>query len=111
MAYSVLEQANPDIFLNAFTKENTILVMVLLLVVIAALIYPIDDGYVSEKSTNHNMEDIIDCMTVSKGYIGRRHVKDITYVRKLHSLVYAQSLHPVWESFGFNILAEYYKNL
>ena len=95
MAYGVLEQTNPDIFLNAFTKENIISVMVLLLVVIAALIYPIDDGYVYKKSTNHNMEDMIDCMTVSKGYIGRRHVKDITYVRKLHSLVYAQSLHPV----------------
>lgn len=95
MAYSVLELTNPDIFLNAFTKENIISVMVLLLVVIATLIYPIDDGYVREKSTNHNMEDIVDCMTVSKGYIGRRYVKDITYVRKLHSLVYAQSLHPV----------------
>lgn len=95
MAYGVLEQTNPDIFLNAFTKENIISVMVLLLVVIAALIYPIDNGHVREKSTNHNMEDIIDCMTVSKGYIGRRYVKDITYVRKLHSLVYAQSLHPV----------------
>ena len=98
MAYGVWETTTLDI-LDAFTDKTIASVMILLWVVIAILLCPIEEGRYCEKSTGYDLNYAIECMTISiikkfQGYIGRNGI-DIIHVRKLHSLVYAQSLHPV----------------